>query len=97
MTLPGDDIKPSTDLTLKEALDSLTGFEVLAIEGKFGRHLEDLGGMSTLIGAVWAVENRSDKVSWPAVQARTMRELNGFFTADDDHADEDSEQGKGSG
>lgn len=91
------DVKPGTDLTLKEALDSLTGFEVLGIEQRFSRHLEELGGMSTLLGAVWAIENRHDKVSWANVCGRTMRELNGYFTADDDGIDPDGEQGKESG
>lgn len=88
-------IEPTVDVPLRDAIQDLTGFEVIGIERHFGRSLEDLSGASTLIGAVWAYENRSrakdDPVSWTAVKGRSVRELSGYFAADDP---DDADQGK---
>jgi hypothetical protein len=89
-------VKPTVALPLREALNDLTGFEVIGIEKHYGRSLEDLGGVRTLCGAVWAYENRdrpkSDPVSWTAVEGWSLRELSGYFAAED--PDPDSDQGK---
>lgn len=82
------------DLPLSEAIQELTGVEVIGIEKRYGRALEDLGGIRTLCGAVWAYMNRETKTEWSTVERLTMRELAGFFAAED--PDPDSDQGKGS-
>ena len=83
-------VTPTADVPLSVAAEELTGFEVLAIERRFGASLEALGGVSVLVGAVWALENRDGaKVSWAAVEARTLRELNGYFPPEPDNAEEE--------
>ncbi len=86
-------VKPTIDMPLDEALQELTGFEVIGSQKHYGDQFEKLGGIRTLCAAVWAWENRTAKVSWAAVEGRTLRELSGYF-AERDPLDE---QGKADG
>jgi hypothetical protein len=92
-------VEPTLDVTLQVAVEEMTGFEVMGIEKRYGRKMEDLGGTALMVGVVWAYENRDGKkTSWVAVEQRTLRELNGYFqpAPDDVNEDEpDSEPGKG--
>ncbi len=83
---------PVVDLPIKEALQELTGFEVIGIQKHYGTLLEKLGGACTLMGAVWAYENRREKTSWVAVESRSMHALEHYFA--DNDPDPDSDQGK---
>jgi hypothetical protein len=90
-------ITPTLDVGLEVAVEEMTGFEALGIEKRFGRKMEDLGGMALLMGAVWVYENRDGKkASWNAIEAMTLRQLRGYFTESDDVVadDPDSESGK---
>lgn len=87
-----DDIKPTLDMPFDEALKELTGFEVIGIQQHYGAELERLGGIRSMMGAVWAFENRREKTSWRAVEGRTLRQINGYFAQRD--PDPESEQGK---
>lgn len=94
-------IKPTLDLPLSVAVEELTGFEVIAIERHYKMKLEELGGIRTLVGAVWAFEQRkSDKpVPWASIEALSMRQLGGYFEDEPDDVmpdDPDSELGKAS-
>lgn len=82
--------KPTVDMPISEAVNELTGFEVLAVEKEFGTQLEHLGGLRTLLGAVWAFENRTAATSWANVKARTLSELARYFA--DKSPDPESEQ-----
>lgn len=85
---------PVVDLPLDEAIQELTGFEVLEIEKHFGRPMEQLGGTSLLIGAVVVFEKRAGRSpSWQVVKGRSMKQLSQFFA--DESVDPDDEQGKG--
>jgi hypothetical protein len=89
---------PTLDLPLQAAIEEMTGFEALGIEKRYGRKLEELGGMALTIGVVWVYENRREKTSWVTVEQRTLRQLNGYFAQppDDINEDEpDSPLGKG--
>lgn len=85
-------IKPTVDLPLKDAIEELTGFEIIAIQKHYGADINDLGGVRALCGAVWAYENRTAKVSWQTVENMPLRELGGYFAKY--NPDADSEQGK---
>lgn len=86
---------PTCQWPLSVAVEELTGFEVIGIEKRFGSKMEDLGATELLMGTVWAFENRNgSKVDWNAVQAKTMREMNGYFQ--EEPKEPDDEVGKGS-
>jgi hypothetical protein len=91
--------EPVCDLPMSVAVEELTGFEVIGIEKHFGVTLDALGGISTMIGAVWAYESRAagKPVPWASVKAKTLRELTEYFAAEPDDVmpeDPDSELGK---
>jgi hypothetical protein len=87
------EIKPSVDLPVSAAAEELTGFEMIAIEKRYGKDLSDLSAPKILMGTVWAYRNRDgERASWADVEAMTMRELAGFFEAEP--ADPDSDVGK---
>jgi hypothetical protein len=85
-------LSPSTELTLADALDVMTGFEILAIQKQFGAALERISGTEALLGAVWAFENRREKTAWSKVLGMSMKELNGYFS--EPEPDPEGEQGK---
>lgn len=92
------DTKPTVDLPLKQAIKNLTGFEVIAISGHFGKEFEALGGINSLIGTIWAYENRGTTVEWAHVKGMTLQEMEDYFAPevfDADPSDPDSDQGKG--
>jgi len=78
-----EDIKPSIDLPFDEAIQELTGFEVMAISKHYNAEFEKLGAIKTLMGVVWAFECRTHKTEWVDIQNRSIRELHGFFAAPD--------------
>lgn len=86
--------EPTINLPFDEALKDLTGFEVLGIQRHYGLDMERLGGIRSMIGAVWAFENRQAKTDWSTVERMTLRELNEYFAEPD--PDPESDQGKGS-
>ncbi|GAA3193950.1 hypothetical protein ACFO1B_03845 [Dactylosporangium siamense] len=72
----------SIDLPLKDAVEELTGFEVIGIEQHYKRDMENLGAIRTLVGVVHAYEHRTNPdITWAEVEQRTMRDLNGYFAA----------------
>jgi hypothetical protein len=85
-----EEIKPTADLPFEEALRELTGFEIIGIQLHYKEELEKLGGMKSLMGAVWAYENRIVKVPWPVIEAMTLNQLAGYFP--DKNPDPESEQ-----
>lgn len=90
-------IVPTHDVPLNEAADSITGFESLGIERHYGKPMEDLGGISLIMGVVWAYRNRLGQTSWTAVESMTLAQLNGYFPPepeDPDESEPDSEMGK---
>jgi hypothetical protein len=89
--------KPTLDIPLSEAVQGLTGFEVIAIQERYRTTMEHLGAIKLTLGTVWAWENRTTKTSWPTVESRTLKDLNGYFAAEPDDTDAeepDSELGK---
>lgn len=89
---------PTLDIPLTDAVEELTGFEALLLEGRFRKKLEELGGVALTIGVVWAYENRDGKKrTWSSVENMTFGELTGYFAKPPDDVDEaepDSESGK---
>jgi hypothetical protein len=88
-----------TDLPLSAAIEELTGFEVIGIQTHFKTDFSELGAVRSLLGAVWAYGNRDGaSMSWNAVKALTLKQLNGMFAPepeDTDPSDPDSDVGKG--
>lgn len=91
---------PVSDLPLSVAVEELTGFEVIAIQTYFKADFAELGGIRSLLGAVWAYGNRDGHtLSWNAVKALTLKQMNGMFAAepiDADPTDPDTDLGKAS-
>lgn len=87
--------KPIVDIPLGEAMDSLTGFEVIAAAKHYGANdFTDLGAMRMTIATVWAYENRNgNKRSWVDVEGMSMRDMRGYFAPDS--VEPDDETGKG--
>lgn len=75
-------------------MESLTGFEVIAIEEHFRGTIDNIGGVKLTLGVVWAYRNRTAKTSWGDVKAMSLKELNTFFAEPPDTPDD--EVGKGS-
>jgi len=88
-----EEVKPTADVPLEEAVQELTGFEVLGIQKRFGTDFEKLGGLQALIGTVWALENRQVKTDWSTVERMTIKQLNGYFP--EREPDPEGEQGEG--
>ncbi len=87
-----------TDLPLSVAVEELTGFEVIAIQTHFKTDFAELGGVRSLLGAVWAYGNRDGaSMSWNAAKSLTLKEMNGKFAPepiDADASDPDTDLGK---
>jgi hypothetical protein len=90
---------PMVDLPLSTAVEELTGFEVIAVQEYFKKDFSELGGVRSLLGAVWAYGNRGGQsMSWNAVKALTLKQMNGMFAPepeDADASDPDTDLGKG--
>jgi len=88
-----------SDLPLSAAVEELTGFEVIAIQNHFKADFQELGGVRSLLGAVWAYGNRDGAtLSWNAVKALTLKQMNDLFApepVDADPSDPDTDLGKG--
>ena len=87
-----------TELPLSVAVEELTGFETIAIQERFKTDFSELGGVRSLLGTVWAYGNRDgNKMSWAAVMALTLKQMNGMFAPepiDADPDDPDTDLGK---
>jgi hypothetical protein len=97
--------QPGTEWPLSVAVEEVTGFEILGIQKHFGLDFGDLGAARLLMAVVWALENRSRQgtttgpVTWFDVESLSLRQLNGYFSAEPVEAEEDNpstELGKGS-
>lgn len=79
-----------SDLPLSVAAEELTGFEVIAIQTHFKADFNDLGGVRSLLGTVWAYGNRDGAtLSWNAVKGLTLKQMNGMFAPEPKDASED--------
>ena len=74
----------STDMPISVAVKKLTGFEMIAIEDHFGRTFDTLGGVRTLYGVVWALENRGQKTPWAQVMAMPVEDIESYFAPEPD-------------
>jgi hypothetical protein len=84
-----------SDLPLSAAVEELTGFEVIAIQTHFKTDFAELGGVRSLLGAVWAYGNRDGaSMSWNVVKALTLKQMNGMFAPEP--VEPDSDMGKDS-
>ena len=91
--MTSEEVKPTAEVPLSEAIQDLTGFEVLGIQKRYGVEFEKLGGIQALMGTVWSLENRQVKTDWSTIERMTLRQLNGYFP--DKDPDPESEQGEG--
>lgn len=89
---------PVVDLPLSAAVEELTGFEVIAVENHFRKDFQALGGMKTLIGAVWVYGNRDGrKMEWATAKGMTLKQMQCYFAPEPDDPiedDPDSDMGK---
>lgn len=83
-------------LSSRDVVNSLTGFDELAIEKRFGRTVEDLAentGTTFLRALLYAVERRragvSDQQAYEAAMSATFGGLQERFAPDDADADPD--------
>lgn len=85
--------EPQIDIPLSEAVESLTGFEVIAVQKHFNKQLDDMGGVELLMAAVWAWRKRANETTtWNDVKAMTIRDLKSFFP--EEPREPDGEMGK---
>lgn len=78
MALP--EIKPTLDIPMSEAMQRLTGFEIVKIKKQLKRpSLADADPIETMYGVMWAYENRTHPVTWDAVMSMEMNEVQGYF------------------
>jgi hypothetical protein len=82
--------KPRTELTLKQAVRSLTGFEFQAIKKNTGMSFRD-ADMLTGHCVIYALENREGKVPWTDVGKMSVQEVEDYFTDEDEAPDSDQE------
>lgn len=92
MSATDEDTKPVVDIPFEDAIQELTGFEVLAIAKHFGMDFERIGGVRTLLGAVWAYESRGATTAWSHVESMTLKQLQSYFAKED--SDPTDEAGK---
>lgn len=69
------------EYTIKEAVSTLTGFEINAIERHYGTGFEQLSGVKISQAVLWAFGNRGDKTEWKDVLAMTLGEIESSFQA----------------
>lgn len=99
--------EPDERLGSRDVVNSLTGFDELAIERRFGRSIEDLAentGTTFLRALLYIVEKRRDgntePEAWDAAQRTTFGDLQARFKPDEQDPDPDlpgSPAGEGSG
>lgn len=81
---------PVVDIPLSVAVEEMTGFETIAVENHFKKEFNSLGGVKSLIGAIWVYANRDGKkMDWNAVKAMTLKQMQGFFAPSPDDPIED--------
>lgn len=79
-----EEIKPTADFMLSEALDEMTEFETEAIKVKFGKPVEKMDFAEALCAFVWTFERRSDpQVSVDSIRHWKIRELRGYFVPEE--------------
>lgn len=96
-----------TDMSLTEAIESLTVGEVQTIERHYGRTLDGgkLSGTDLTVAVIWALERRralAEKAAklpdWNAFGDWSMKRVNGYFpeeAVEADPAEPESAEGKG--
>lgn len=95
-------------LSLQEALESLTVGEVRSIEKNYGGGINDLTGTELTAGVIRALERRrfhageiETRMEWPDVEQLTMTQLGDYFAkraaADVNDDEPESAEGKGAG
>jgi len=89
-----EETKPVVDIPFAEALQELTGWEMLGIGKRYGQEFNDLGPLKVLMGTIWSYENRTAKTEWSHVERMTLSQLEGYFAQPD--PDPESDQGEGS-
>ena len=82
--------KPRTELTMKQAVRSLTGFEFQAIKKATGMSFRD-ADMLTSHCVVYVLENRTGKVAWADVGKMTVQDVEDYFADEDPAPDGDQE------
>ena len=85
-------IEPGT-MRMSEAVESLTGFETIAVEDHFGKPWEELSGTRLTLGVIAMLHKRdgmSARDAWQAAKGMTVGQINAFF-ADEPHAELDGE------
>lgn len=93
-----------TEMSLTEAIESLTVGEVQAIERHYGRTFDGgkLSGTDLTVAVIWALERRGttgkDRPDWSAYNDWSMKRVNAYFPEEPIEVDPDApetEQGKG--
>ncbi|WP_028654880.1 hypothetical protein [Nocardioides sp. J54] len=89
-------------MTAVEAMNSLNGFDEIAIEKAFGQDFDDLNGRATVRAVIFVLEKRagaSDKDAKQYAMSVPMGQLDDHFESNPEEVDEDepeTEQGKDS-
>ncbi len=85
---------------VEDVTGSLSGFDELAIEQKFGGDLGSLSGTMSLRALVFVLERRSgadDKTAYGAAMRKTLVECRDAFDHEDDEDDDEGEAAGGEG
>lgn len=90
-----------TEMTLGEAVGSLTGFEVIAIEDHFNAPFEEMRPTRMVMGVIGVLVHRESGGKWvdnfSHAKSLTMKEIDGYFAEeprDVDPNDPESDSGK---
>ena len=91
MALP--QIEPKLNMPMSEAMQRLTGYEMLKIKKQLKRtSIADGDPIETMYAVMWAFENRNAPTTWDSVMALEMHEVQGYFQPEP--ADPDGEAGE---
>jgi hypothetical protein len=63
---------------LKEAIRTVTGFELIALKQTTGMELQQLGHLSAL-GTIWILENRKEPTPWRDILAMSLVDAEDYF------------------
>jgi hypothetical protein len=89
-------IQPGT-MRAQEVSDSLTGFEVIAIEDHWRDNQENLSGMKNAVGMLAMMRKRegmTSKDAWQSAQSMTQKQIADWFAPEPDADTEQDEPGK---
>jgi len=74
------EVKPTLDISMSEAIQRLTGFEIQRIKKQLKRpNIHEGDPIETMYAVVWAYENRTAPTTWETVMALEMHEVQGYF------------------